>query len=106
MLFIGNLLRAIGAVGALIANLYIFFIVIAAFISWFVSFPVHPLVRILYEITDPPLRWIRRRFPVVYGGIDFSPIIIIIIVYFIKYTVFDTIYNYGVLLVQRALVGG
>ncbi len=106
MLFLGNLLRAIGAVGSLIANFYIFLIVISAFISWFVSFPVHPIVRILYEITDPPMRWVRRRLPVVYGGIDFSPIIIIIIVYFIKYTVFDTIYNYGVLLVQKALIGG
>ncbi len=106
MLFLGNLLKAIGAVGDLIANIYILLLVIAAFISWFVSFPVHPAIRILYEITDPPLRWLRRRLPVVYGGIDFSPIIVIIIIYFIRYTIFDTLYVYGELLIRRSLGGG
>ncbi len=106
MILIGNFLRAIGAVGNLIANIYIFLLVIAAFISWFVSFPVHPIVRILYEITDPPLRWVRRRIPSVYGGIDFSPIIVIIIIYIIKFTIFDTLYAYGEVLLRRGLIGG
>lgn len=106
MIFLGNLLKAIGAVGQLVANLYIFLIVIAAFISWFVRFPVHPAIRILYEITDPPLRWLRRRLPVVIGGIDFSPIILIIVIYFLRYTIFDTLYIYGEVLIRKSLIGG
>jgi len=106
MVFLGNFIKAIGAVGNLIANIYMILIIISAFVSWFVSFPVHPVIRALYEITDPPLRWIRRKLPVKYGGIDFSPIVAIVVIYFIKYTVFDTLYGYGDLLVRKAMVGG
>jgi YggT family protein len=40
--------------------------------------PYNPIVRFLYQATDPALVRIRRVLPATLGGIDFSPIILLI----------------------------
>ena len=59
-------------------------IVIArAVISWVSPDPYNPIVQFLYRATDPVLEPIRRMLPGGGFGIDFSPLIVILAIYFL-----------------------
>jgi YggT family protein len=76
---------------SLLLTLYIYILVAAAVMSWLVAFnvvnPRNQFVMMvgefLYRITEPVLRPIRNVLPNL-GGIDISPIIVIIIIWFIQ----------------------
>jgi YggT family protein len=61
---------------------YMWIIIIRALISWVNPDPYNPIVRFLYQITEPVLRPIRRMLPMT--GIDFSPLIVILAIYFLQ----------------------
>jgi YggT family protein len=46
--------------------------------------PHNPIVRFLYEATEPLLSRIRRLLPISMGGIDFSPMILIMAIMFLQ----------------------
>jgi len=72
-------------------TLYIYILIAAAVLSWLIAFNVvnarNPIVmtigEFLYRITEPVLRPIRNMLPNL-GGIDISPIIVILIIFFIQ----------------------
>jgi YggT family protein len=74
-----------------ILDLYIWAIIISAILSWLVHFNVvnsrnqlvHTIGSFLWRITEPVLRPIRRFVPNL-GGIDISPIVLILAIYFIQ----------------------
>jgi YggT family protein len=61
---------------------YMWIIVIRALISWVNPDPWNPIVRFLYQVTEPVLRPIRRRLPAT--PIDFSPLIVILAIMFLQ----------------------
>jgi YggT family protein len=65
-----------------ILNVYEIVIVVRAILSWFNPDPYNPIIRFIADITDPVLNPIRRIMPMT--GIDFSPMIIILIIEVIK----------------------
>jgi YggT family protein len=75
-------------------NLYLFVLFVTAVLSWLVAFSVvntrHPLVSIigdiLYRITEPLLKPIRRYVPNV-GGLDMSFLVLIVLIWFIQQVV-------------------
>ena len=79
-------------------TLYIYILIAAAVLSWLVVFNVvnsrNPIVasigEFLYRITEPVLRPIRNMLPNM-GGIDISPIIVILIIYFIQAVIIPNI---------------
>jgi YggT family protein len=74
-----------------IIDLYIWLLIASAVLSWLIAFNVvntrNPLVanigEFLYRITEPALRPIRNMLPNL-GGIDISPVILIILLLFLK----------------------
>ncbi|HPR62629.1 MAG TPA: YggT family protein [Thermoanaerobaculia bacterium] len=65
--------------------LYKWIIIIRALISWVNPDPYNPIVRILYVLTEPVLRPFRRLMPPYKtGGLDFSPLFVFAILYFIE----------------------
>jgi len=64
-----------------ILTLYMYIIIIRALISWVNPDPYNFLVRAIYALTDPILYRVRRLLPVAAGGFDFSPFIVIILLY-------------------------
>jgi YggT family protein len=84
MFILGNLLAALASVIGLVLNLYMWIIIARAVISWVNPDPYNPIVRFLYSITDPVLLAIRRRLPLSFGGIDFSPIVVILVIIFLQ----------------------
>jgi YggT family protein len=72
-------------------DLYWWIIIISAIMSWLMAFnvintynrPVAMLVDVLYRLTEPVLRPIRNFLPN-FGGIDVSPIIVLLIIWFVQ----------------------
>ena len=90
MFVIGNLLSAIATVLDFILTVYIWIAIARALISWVNPDPYNPIVRFLYNVTEPVLRPIRRILPVSLG-IDFSPLILIAAIYFIRIFLINTL---------------
>lgn len=60
-------------------------VIIAAVISWVNPDPRNPIVQFLYRSTEPILRPFRRLLPPGRtGGIDFSPLLVILVILFIR----------------------
>jgi YggT family protein len=76
--------------------LYVWLLIASAVLSWLVAFNVvntrHPIVstigNFLYQVTEPVLRPIRSILPNL-GGIDISPVILIIVLFFIRNLLFE-----------------
>ena len=83
MYIIGNLVIAISQILHIVLNLYMWVIIARALLSWVNPDPHNPIVRFLYNVTEPVLYAIRRRVPMFFGGIDFSPMIVILAIYFL-----------------------
>ena len=62
---------------------YLWIIIIRALLSWVNPDPWNPIVRFLHQVTEPVLRPIRRRLPMT--GIDFSPVVVILAIYFLQW---------------------
>lgn len=84
MFIFGNFLGALAQVLDILLRLYMWVIIIAALVSWVNPDPYNPIVRFLYTVTDPVLRRIRRVIGISMG-VDFSPIIAILAILFIRY---------------------
>jgi YggT family protein len=54
-------------------------VLIRILLTWFRPSPEAPLMRFLSKLADPALNFARRRFPVRLGGLDFSPVILLIL---------------------------
>ncbi len=65
-------------------QLYFWVVIIAAVLTWIEPNPYNPIVRFLYGVTEPVFDWVREHIPVVFGGIDLSPIVVIIAIEFLQ----------------------
>jgi YggT family protein len=74
-----------------IIDLYVWVLIINVIFSWLVAFNVlntqnrfvNIVLEITYKLTDPPLNYIRKFIPNL-GSIDISPVILILVLMFIK----------------------
>jgi YggT family protein len=76
-----NLLYAFVIAMQSILRIYMIIIIIRAVISWVNPDPYNFLVRAVYELSEPVLYRVRSLLPVSGGGFDFSPVIVIILIY-------------------------
>ena len=91
MFILSNFLNALATIIDFILMAYMWIIIGRAIISWVNPDPYNPIVRFLYEVTEPVLARIRRVLPVFGGGIDFSPIIVILVIYFLRIFIVPTL---------------
>jgi YggT family protein len=69
-------------------------IIIRALISWVNPDPFNPIVQFLHRITDPLLYRIRKTFPfTVLGGIDFSPVVALLTIMFLRMFVVKSLFD-------------
>lgn len=67
----------------LVLTLYMYIVIARALISWVNPDPYNPVVRFLRQVTDPVLDRMRRFIPPM-GGLDLTPMILILIVVFVQ----------------------
>ena len=95
MFVAGNFLYAFANILDMALNIYLWIIFARAILSWVNPDPYNPIVQFLYKVTEPVLYPIRRMMP--YGaGIDFSPLIVILVIYFIRGFVVKTLFDIAI----------
>jgi YggT family protein len=84
MFLAGNLVLALANIVNLVLQAYFWIIIARAVLSWVNPDPFNPIVRFLYRVTEPVLRPIRRRLPTMQMGLDLSPMLVILAIYFLQ----------------------
>ena len=82
-------------------DLVIWLVIASAIMSWLVAFGVvnmrnqfiRMVVETLYRLTEPMLRPIRRLLPN-FGGVDISPVVLLIGLYFVQYALSYYVWPY------------
>ena len=77
-------------------QIYLWVVIINAVVNWLVVFKVintsnsfvRSLIEISYTLTEPPLRIIRKVLPVI-GSIDFSPVVLVLGLLFLRNIIFE-----------------
>lgn len=97
MPFLGNFLIALAKVIDLVVSLYTFIVAGAVIVSWVRPDPYNPIVRFLYSATEPVFQRIRRILPAFFyrSGIDFTPMIVMILLVFLETLLTNTLYDWG-----------
>ena len=92
-------MRAVLDIVLLVLQLYIWLLIAAAVLSWLVAFNVvntrnqvvHMIGDMLFRLTEPLLRPIRSMLPNL-GGIDVSPVILILLILFLENVIVRYVY--------------
>ena len=84
MIFFANFLIALTRIIHIILMIYIWIVIIRAILSWIRVPSLYSVAVILYYLTEPVLRPFRRIIPPYkLGGIDVSPMIVILLILFV-----------------------
>ena len=92
--FGGLLVISIGALGNKFMSLYFYLIILRVITNWVVFLQQSPVVEIIFLITEPIMRSIRRLIPVI-ARLDFSPLLLLILFPLISFLIFDPLINVG-----------
>ena len=84
MFVLGNFIAAVARILDIALTIYMWIIIIRAVLSWINPDPYNPIVRLLYQVTEPLMAFVRRRIPLQGMGIDFSPMIILLAILFLQ----------------------
>jgi len=84
MFILSNLIMAIAKILSIILSIYMWVIIIRAVVSWVNPDPFNPIIRVLYQITEPVLWRMRKILPLQFGGIDFSPFLLVLVIIFLQ----------------------
>jgi YggT family protein len=95
MFVFSNLLTAIAKILDVVLVIFMWIVIARAILSWVSPDPYNPIVRFIHNITEPVLYQIRKRLPVNFGGIDFSPILVLLAVIFLQQFVVQSLYDFA-----------
>ena len=85
MFVMQNFMMAVAGLVDFLLTAYMWMIIGRAIISWVNADQYNPIVRFLYEVTEPLLSRIRKLLPISsMGGMDFSPMILILAIIFLQ----------------------
>ena len=90
MFIFSNLFMSIANLLDVLITIYIWIVIIRVILSWFNINPNSPYVQFLVKITEPVLYKIRRYLPD-FGGLDLSPLVLILGLYFVQSFVVTTL---------------
>ena len=94
MFVFGNFLIAVGQVLNIVLTVYMWIVIIRALLSWVNPDPNSPIVVFLYRATEPVLRPIHRMMPAM-GGLDLSPLVLILAIIFLQSFLVNTLIQLG-----------
>ena len=79
----GSFIAALASLVNLVLNVYMWILIARAVLSWVNPDPFNPIVRFLYQVTEPVLRPIRHRLPATMG-LDLSPMVVLLVIYYLQ----------------------
>ena len=97
MFILSNFISAVANILNVLLSIIYWLVIIRALISWVNPDPLNPIVQFLYKSTDPILEPIRSRLPLNFRfGIDISPIIVILVVMFLKSFLIKSLFDLSI----------
>jgi YggT family protein len=93
MFIISNFVIAVAKILNVGLTIYMWIIIARAVISWVNPDPYNPIVRFLNNVTEPVLYRIRRFIPFSFGGIDFSPLVVLLAIIFLQAFLVQSLYQ-------------
>ncbi|WP_029523404.1 YggT family protein [Persephonella sp. KM09-Lau-8] len=96
MFILANFIEAVSRILDIALTIYMWIVIISALLSWVNPDPHNPIVRFLYNATEPVYRKIRKIIPTVYGGIDIAPIIVLFIIMFLQYFLVPSLHELAI----------
>jgi YggT family protein len=93
MFIAGNFISAIATILNYIFEIASWLIIIRALISWVNPDPFNPVVQFLYKTTEPMLEPFRRIILSYRMGIDISPILALLAIWFLKLFLVKSLYG-------------
>ena len=97
MIVLGNILQGVGQLLGVACSLYTWIIIASIVFSVVSPDPMNPVVRFVRSITEPWYYRVRKLIPFVYvGNVDFSPMVVLIVVYLFKNIVALSLIEYGI----------
>ncbi|MDD5255417.1 MAG: YggT family protein [Candidatus Omnitrophica bacterium] len=94
MFVFGNFLIALAKIVDTALTVYYWLILARAVISWVSPDPFNPIVQFLYRVTEPVLAPVRRILGI-RSGIDFSPLLVFLAIFFLKSFLVTTLIEAG-----------
>ena len=93
MFVFGNLLDAVAGVLNAVLTLYTWVLLARVVISWISADPYNPIVRVICNLTDPLLDRLRKSLPMHVGGVDLSPVVALLIIWFLQRFLVQSLYD-------------
>jgi YggT family protein len=93
MFVIANFLVAAAQVLDFLLWAYLWILIARVVISWIDADPYNPIVRFIFNLTEPVLEKVRERLPLLAGGFDLSPIVVSLAIWFIKRFLVQSLYD-------------
>jgi YggT family protein len=90
-----NFVDAVASIFYYVLNIYMWLVIARAVLSWVSPDPYNPIVRFIHTVTEPVLYRIRRRLPVVFGGIDLAPVIVFLAIMFLENFVVSSLHEFA-----------
>lgn len=84
MFAVTYLFEALATILDTVLWIYMWLIIARALLTWVNPDPFNPIVQFLYKVTEPVLGWVRQWVPVVFGGLDLSPLMVLLAIYFLR----------------------
>ena len=93
MFLVANLLVAVAQILDYVLWAYAWILLGRVLISYINADPNNPLIRFLYNVTEPVLERVRLKLPLSTGGFDFSPIVVWVAVMFLQRFLVRSLYD-------------
>jgi len=94
MFVLGNFIIALAKLINFVFDAYVIIVFARVVISWVNADPYNPIVRFLIQATEPVLYRIRRVLPPL-GGLDLSPMVLILAIIFLQSILVPTLQQLG-----------
>lgn len=102
MILLGHTLAALAKVLHIVLNIYLWIVILRAVLSWVYVPSLYQAARVLYRLTEPVMRPVRRLVPPSKaGGLDVSPLIVGLVIVFLDNFLVGSMTLYA----QRLLLG-
>jgi len=98
MFIFGFFFEALAKIIHMGLNFYMMIVFVSALLSWVRPDPYNPIVRFVNQVTEPVLFQLRRRLPLVLGGIDFSAVVLIFTIVFLDTILYQSLLRIASLL--------
>ncbi|MDQ7012029.1 MAG: YggT family protein [Mariprofundaceae bacterium] len=95
----GYFLQALAGVVHVLLVMTMIVVIARAVLSWVSPDPFNPIVRLINQLSEPLLYPVRKRVPYV-GGIDFSPMLVLLAVMFLDNFIVPTLQRFAFSLIQ------